>query len=242
MLAARRTLALLAALAAIAVAPAAASALTVYGASSLKTVVPALAPGHTYSWGGSDTLELQISNGAPADVFLSAAPIYANALHDAGRCGAPVEFARNTLAFVVPTANPGRIADVRDLTTRGGYRLAMGRRTVPIGIYARTALGKMGMPRVLLKNTVASYAKATDILTALALGNADAGFVYATDYFANRDALRRLPIPRSAQPLIRYVACAVRPSAAAAAFIRRPQRADARAALAAAHFSLPPTG
>ena len=240
MRAARRPLALLVALAALATAPAAASALTVYGASSLKGVIPALAPANAYSWGGSDTLMLQIEQGAPADVFLSAAPIYATRLHDAGRCSAPIEFARNALAFVVPAANPGRIANVRDLAAHGGYRLAIGRRTVPIGIHARTALGKMGMPRVLLRNTVSSYAKASDIVTALTLGNVDGGFVYATDYYAHADALRRLPIPRAAQPLIRYVACAVRPSAAASALIRRLQRPDARAALVAARFTLPP--
>ena len=235
----RRLAVVLLALAAVALAPAGASALTVYGASSLKEVIPTLAPTPTYSWGGSDTLELQILQGAPADVFLSAAPIYAKALHRRGRCSPPVEFARNTLVFAVPRANPGRIRSVLDLR-RGGYRLAMGSRTVPIGIFARTALGKMGMPRVLLQNTVSSYGKATDIATAIALGNVDGGFVYTTDFVAHADALTRIAIPRSAQPLIRYVACAVRPSRAASAFIARLLRPDARAALAAAHFALPP--
>ena len=222
------------ALAVMALAPAVASAATVYAASSLSKVLPAIAPGNTFSFGGSDTLAFQIQQGAPADAFVSAAPRYADALHAAGLCGAPVDVAVNTLALVVPTANPAGITRVQQLDRPGGYRLAVGGRNVPLGIYTGTLLGKLGQPRTLLRNTVSRYQKASEVATAVALGSADAGVVYTTDWYASASRLRRIPLPASAQPLIRYVACAVTPSGRGV--IDRLRSAAGQQALVAAHF------
>ena len=46
--------------------------LTVYAASSLTDVLPKVDPAERYSFGGSNTLAAQITQGAPADVFASA--------------------------------------------------------------------------------------------------------------------------------------------------------------------------
>jgi molybdate transport system substrate-binding protein len=236
--------ALLIALAASAVAPAAASATTVYAASSLSKVVPTIAPDARSSFAGSDTLAFQIEQGAPADVFLSAAPLYAERLHAKGLCDTPVVFARNTLTFVTPASNPAGITRVQQLDRPGGYRLAVGGKNVPLGIYTRTLLGKLGLGRALQKNTVAQYQKATDVVTAIALGSAAAGFVFTTEWQANRSRLRAIPVPASAQPLIRYVACVVRrtgaDTAGARSVITRLQSTSGRQALLAAHFDLPP--
>ena len=79
---------------------------------------------------------------------------------------------------------------------------------------------------------------------ARALGSADAGVVYTTDWYANASRLRRIPLPASAQPLIRYEACVVtRPGADAAggrAVISRLLSINGRLALFKAHFGLPP--
>ena len=108
------------ALTVLALTPAAASAATVYAASSLSKVLPAIAPGNTFSFAGSDTLEFQIEQGAPADVFLSAAPLYAERLHDKGLCTTPVVFALNTLTVVTPASNPAGITRVQQLDRPGG--------------------------------------------------------------------------------------------------------------------------
>ncbi len=240
----RHTAALLAALAAGLVAPAAATATTVFAASSLSKVVPTVAPDNRTSFAGSDTLAFQIEQGAPADVFLSAAPLYAERLHGKGLCDTPVVFALNTLTFVTPTSNPAGITRVQQLDRPGGYRLAVGGRNVPLGIYTRTLLGKLGLGRALQKNTVAQYQKATDVVSTVALGSAAAGFIYTTDWYANSTRLRAIPVPAAAQPLIRYVACVVRRAGAdttgAKAVIARLLSLSGRQALTNAHFGLPP--
>ena len=101
-------------------APAAANALTVYAASSLREAFPKMAPANTYNFSGSNELQLQIEHGAPADVFASAAPEEAQALFREGLCTRPVTFATNTVVLLVPNGNPGNIKSVYNL--RGGGR------------------------------------------------------------------------------------------------------------------------
>jgi molybdate transport system substrate-binding protein len=231
------------AVAALAV-PVTASATTIYAASSLKNVVPAIAPDSTTNFAGSDTLTMQIEQGAPADVFLSAAPYYAERLHKKGLCDKPVVFALNTLMFVTPKSNPAGITKVQDLNRPGGYRLAIGSKTVPLGMFTRTLLGKLGLGRALLKNIPASYQKASEVTTSIVLGSASAGFIYTTDWFANAKDLHSIPLPASAQPLIRYEACTViRPGvdkAGARAVIANLISSRGRRVLATNHFGLPP--
>ena len=232
------------ALIAVALAPGIASATTIYAASSLSKVVPSIAPGNRTNFAGSDTLAFQIEQGAPADVFLSAAPLYAQRLYAKGLCDRPVVFALNTLTFVTPTSNPASITRVQQLDKPGGYRLAVGAKNVPLGIYTRTLLGKLGLGRALQKNTVSQYQKATDVVSTVALGSAAAGFIYTTDWYPNTTKLRAIPVPASAQPLIRYEACVVKragaDTAGAKAVIARLLSLNGRQALATAHFGLPP--
>ena len=231
------------AVAALAV-PVTASATTIYAASSLKNVVPTIAPGSTTNFAGSDTLTMQIEQGAPADVFLSAAPYYAERLHRKGLCDKPVVFALNTLMFVTPRSNPAGIMKVQNLDRPGGYRLAVGSKTVPLGMFTRTLLGKLGLGRALLKNTVSNFQKASDVTTSIVLGSASAGFVYTTDWYANAKALHAIRLPASAQPLIRYEACTVtRPGvdkAGARAVIANLISSQGRRVLTTNHFGLPP--
>src|SRR3954451_5081785 len=106
---------------------------TVYGAASLRAVLPALDGAPTYSFAGSDTLQTQIERGAPADVFATASAKQPQALFAEGRCGRPVTFATNRLVLIVPDG----AAAVRGLGSlrSGGLRLAVGTAGVPVGAY-----------------------------------------------------------------------------------------------------------
>src|SRR5688500_15938775 len=108
----RLVLAVAASLCAALCAPAAADALTVYAAASLREAFPAIDGRPTYSFAGSTQLQLQIERGAPADVFASASPDEAQALFRAGRCARPQTFAANRLVLVVPAGNPGNVRSV----------------------------------------------------------------------------------------------------------------------------------
>ena len=239
----RTTLAvILAALVALA-APAAASALNVYAATSLTNVFPALNKGPTYSFGGSNTLQLQIERGAPADVFASASPGEAQALFREGRCTRPVTFAINPLVLLIPNSNPGSVTSVYSLRS-GGRKLSIGNSGVPIGAYTRQLLKRMRLSSILSSNTVSQQTNVGQVASQVALGAADAGFVYYTDGFSVRDRTKMISLPKWAQPPVRYRTCAVRRSGAdtrgAAAFIKQVTGKAGRGALKAYGFGLPP--
>ena len=239
----RTTLAIiLAALVALG-APAAASALNVYAATSLTNVFPALNKGPTYSFGGSNTLQLQIERGAPADVFASASPGEAQALFREGRCTRPVTFAINRLVLLIPNSNPGSVTSVYSLRS-GGRKLSIGNPGVPIGAYTRQLLKRMRLSSILSSNTVSEQTNVGQVASQVALGAADAGFVYHTDGLSVRDRTKMIRLPEWAQPPVRYQVCTVRRSGAdtrgAAAFIKQVTGKAGRGALKAYGFGLPP--
>lgn len=241
----RATLAtVLAAVAALAV-PAGAQALTVYAATSLSNAFPALNKGPTYSFGGSNTLQLQIERGAPADVFASASQAEAQALFREGRCTRPVTFAINRLVLLIPNSNPGNITSVYSLRS-GGRRLSIGNAGVPIGAYTRQLLKRMRLSGILSSNTVSEQTNVGQVASQVALGAADAGFVYYTDGRAVKDRTKMISLPKWAQPPVRYQICTVRRRGAdtrgAGAFIKQVTGRAGRGALKAYGFGLPPRG
>ena len=241
----RTTLALILAAVAALGAPAAASALNVYAATSLSNVFPALNKGATYSFGGSNTLRLQIERGAPADVFASASPNEAQALFREGLCTRPVTFAINRLVLLVPNSNPGNIRSVYSLRS-GGRRISIGTAGVPIGAYTRQVLKRMRLSGILSSNRVSQQTNVGQVASQVALGAADAGFVYYTDGLAVRNRTKMINLPKWAQPPVRYQICTVRRPGAdtrgAAAFIKQVTGKAGRGALKAYGFGLPPRG
>src|SRR5215210_3403514 len=205
-------------------APAAAHAVTVYAAASLSAAFPRIDGSPTYNFAGSNQLQLQIERGAPADVFASASPVEARALFRAGRCTRPVTFATNVLVMITPRANRARLRSASDLR-RGRHRLAVGTAGVPIGAYTRTVLSRMGLSSVLRTNTVSLEPNVSGVVSKVALGSADAGFAYLTDWRAARSRLGLIRLPAGLQPPVRYQMCAVRRAGAdgraARAFIDR---------------------
>ena len=147
----RTTLAAMLAAAVALAAPAAAQAVNVYAATSLTNVFPALDKAPKYSFGGSNTLQLQIERGAPADVFASASPHEAQTLFHEGLCSRPVTFAINRLVLLIPNANPGNVTSVYSLRT-GGRRLSIGQAGVPIGAYTRQLLKRLRLSSILSSN------------------------------------------------------------------------------------------
>ena len=233
----------LAALVALAL-PAGAQALTVYAASSLRDAFPQIA-NETYSFAGSNSLQLQIERGAPADVFASASPKEAQALFKEGRCTRPVTFATNVVVLLVPRGNPSHVHSVYSLRTKV-RRIAIGTAGVPIGDYTRKLLARMRLSSILSTNAVSQEANVAGITAKVALGSADAGFAYVTDGRIVADRVQTIELPTWAQPPVRYELCAVRrggaDTAGAQAFIKTVTGGKGRKVLHAGGFGLPPRG
>lgn len=178
------------------------SPLTIYAAASLTEVFRALDPGQRYGFGPSNGLETQIRQGAPADIFASAAPLNTQNLFKAGLVQKPITFTANRLALIVPKSNPAGIQSVYDLRTKP-VKLVIAAPAVPVGGYTRTVLRKMGLSSVLSK-VVSQESDVKAVTGKVALGQAEAGFVYVTDARPVSDDVTVIRIPAWAQPRVRY--------------------------------------
>ena len=241
----KRSLIAAGAAAAALAAPQAADALTVYAATSLTNVMPEVKRDATYSFGGSNTLQLQIERGAPADVFLSAEPNEAQALYHEGRCERPVTFATNRLVLIVPHGDPGGVKSVYGLR-KGGLKMSIGNANVPIGDYTRRLLRRLRLSKVLQSNTVSQQSNVGQVLSQVAFGGAQAGFVYVTDARTQRGRVDTLFAPKWAQPPVRYQGCVVKRGGAdtrgARKVLSQLRSTRGRGLLRKFGFGLPPRG
>jgi molybdate transport system substrate-binding protein len=215
----------------------------VFAASSLTDVFPKIDGAERYSFGGSNALAAQIQQGAPADVFASANMTLPQQLYAKGLCSKPVVFTRNTLAIVVPSANPAGIHGIYDLT-RSGIKLVVAGPGVPVGSYTLQVLRNMNLLAAVQKNVVSQETDVREVLAKVALGEADAGFVYATDAKTVPGKVKLVKVPAWAQPKVQYGVCVVSSSGsrtAALAFVKRLVGKAAQAKLVAAGF-LPRAG
>jgi molybdate transport system substrate-binding protein len=196
--------------------------LTVFAASSLtdafnevKTQFEAANPGVTitYSFGASNTLATQLSQGAPADIFASANATQMNAAITAKRiAGKPRTFAKNRLVLIVPVDNPAKIATLKDLA-KPGIKLVLAAKGVPVRDYTETMLGKLAkLPdygtdyqTAFLKNVVSEEANVRQVSAKVSLGEADAGFVYRSDVTPDISSkVTIIQIPDSVNTLATY--------------------------------------
>jgi molybdate transport system substrate-binding protein len=211
--------------------------LTVFAAASLTNVFPQIDTKPTYSFAGSNTLAAQIRQGAPADVFASANTSIPQQLYADGLVDKPVVFTRNALILIVPRSNPARIHSVFDLR-KDGAKLVVAAPGVPVGDYTRVVLHNLGLDGA-LRNVVSNESDVREVLAKVALGEADAGFVYTTDARTVRGKVATIGIRWSAQPIVQYAVAVVKSSPhlkAARAYVAKLLRPFAQAKLRAAGF------
>jgi molybdate transport system substrate-binding protein len=194
--------------------------LTVYAAGSLHEAFTAANPAFTAATGtdaainfaGSDVLATQILNGAPADVFASANTIQMRRVTNAGLAdGTPTLFAKNRIVLITPKGNPARIDGLPSIT-RPGVKLVLAEAAEPVGRYAREAFANMaghGYPRdyarTVERNVVSNEMNEKAVVAKIALGEGDAGVVYATDIIPEIAAqVNVFPFPSGVTPDILY--------------------------------------
>jgi molybdate transport system substrate-binding protein len=214
--------------------------LTIFAAASLTEAFQAFDSAEAYSFAGSNALAAQVKQGARADVFASASPQYTQDLFRAGLVAKPVTFATNRLVLIVPKSNPAGLTSVYDLA-RKNVKLVVAAPAVPVGSYTRTVLRRLGLSSVLAK-VVSQESDVKSVVGKVALGQADAGFVYVTDVKPVAGDVASIRIPAWAQPRVRYEIAVVRASsqkAAARAWITRIRGKTGQAALVRAGFGKP---
>ena len=214
---------------------------TVLAAASLTKVFPQIYAGAKYTFGGSGALETDIEQGAPADVFAAASPKQPAALYAKGLVDKPVKFATNTLVLIVPKNNPAHITSVSNIT-KPGVKLVICNATVPCGDYARTAFTNLGITNAAMKNVVGQTTDVTQTVAEVALGQADAGFVYITDAKAAAGKVAVVRLPAQAKPGAQDYIAVVKSGknqAAAKAFVATVLSPTGQAKLAAAGFGKP---
>ena len=213
---------------------------TVFAAASLTDVFPAIDPAPQYNFAGSDELETQIREGAPADVYAAASSKYPQELFSEGLVEEPVTFASNRLVLIVPNDNPAGIEELCDLA-KPGVKLVVAAEGVPVGDYTRQVLEDLDLTAA-LDNVVSNEDDVKGVVGKVTLGEADAGFVYATDATVAGDDVTVIELPEGSQPPIEYQIAVVESSenkAAAEAFVERVLSDDGRSELEAAGFIAP---
>ncbi len=190
--------------------------LSVFAASSLREAFQDIAEEFEAQHGvkvemnfaGSNTLRVQIEQGASADVFASASEEHILALERKGYVEQAKPFAGNRLVLIVPASNPAGIESVHDL--RGDVKLVIAGEAVPAGRYAREALRSLdsvygrGFSQEVLSRVVSNEDSVRGVLAKVALGEADAGIVYATDALAADGKVEVVELPPEAEVEPRY--------------------------------------
>ncbi|WP_435871444.1 molybdate ABC transporter substrate-binding protein [Micromonospora echinaurantiaca] len=197
-------------------------------------------PGTTvvFNFAGSSGLATQINQGAPADVFASAAARTMVTVTEAGNAdGTPVTFTRNQLVIAVPAGNPKGITGLADLAGPD-VKVALCADRVPCGAAARAALDAASValtPVTLERDVKGALSKVT-------LGEVDAALVYRTDTRAVAAKVAGVEFPESARAVTDYPIVALRDApnpAGGRAFVEFVRSGRGQAVLAEAGFQAP---
>ncbi len=219
---------------------------TVFAAASLTESFTSLAksfeaahPGvHVkLNFGASSALALQITQGAPADVFASASGKNMTQVVDAKDASDSKTFARNVMEIAVPPANPAGVTGVADLA-KSGVKVALCQSQVPCGATAAKVFDKAGI-------TVKPVTLEPDVkaaLTKVEANEVDAAVVYVTDVRAAGAKVKGITIPDEQNASTDYPIAALAKAgnpAGAQAFVDYVLSSTGRDVLAAAGFANP---
>lgn len=195
-----------------------------------------------FNFAATDVLLAQVAKGAPADVLASADEDSINRAEREGLlvAGSRRDFAVNRLVLIVPARASG-VANLDELALPRFGRIAVGSpSTVPAGRYAKGALDRAQLWDKIERRLVFAL-NVRQVLDYVARGDADAGFVYATDAAIVRDKVKiALDVPTEMP--VRYPAAVVRTSrhqGDARAFVDSLGAEPARRILTAYGFALP---
>lgn len=170
--------------------------LTVFAAASLTETLTQIADAYTadhpdvtftFNFDSSGTLQTQIEEGAPCDVFLSAAQKQMDALEAQSLIDPDtrLDLLENRVVLAVPEGNPAGIGCFEDIGTDKCRLVALGNEDVPVGSYSLEILRSLGIWEGLEAAGKITYgSNVKEVTTQVAEAAADCGIVYATDAFS----------------------------------------------------------
>jgi len=233
---------------------AAAETITVAAAISLKDALTVAAKQYKaqtgeeveFSFAASGQLASQIQNGAPVDLFISAAN---KQIEDLSKAGAIDDSTRkviagNSLVVIVPPENKSPPDSLKGLAGGKIKRIAIGEpRTVPAGQYAQQAIKHAGIAAA-VKDKLVMGANVRQVLDYVERGEVSASLVYATDAKMAGEKVRvAATVDADAHEPIVYPAAVVKASKKAVAakkFLEFVLSEKGQAALKEFGFSPPP--
>jgi molybdate transport system substrate-binding protein len=149
-----------------------------------------------FNFAGSSALAQQINQGAPADVFASAAPKNMDQVSDKGTA---TTFVKNRLEIAVPKGNPGKITGLADFGN-AGKKIALCAEQVPCGAAAKKVFEAAKItPK---PDSLEQDVKAA--LTKVSLGEVDAALVYKTDVQAAAGKVDGIEFPEADKAINEY--------------------------------------
>ncbi|MDF2537498.1 MAG: molybdenum transporter, periplasmic molybdate-binding protein [Herbinix sp.] len=171
----------------------------------------------SFTFAGSGALEQQIREGAPIDLFISAAEKQMNALEEDNLIlkGSRRDLLENTIVLITPTDNQAEINSLLEIT-KAPVIVIGDPAYVPAGQYAMEVFEYLGIAEEVTKRAV--YGKdVSEVLTWVSSGNADAGIVYATDAFGSDNVKIIAYAPEESHSTIIYPAAIIEDTKAASA-------------------------
>lgn len=177
------------------------------------------------SYAGSGSLQTQIEQGAPADLFISAAQKQMNALQEQELIDeeSRLDLLENKVVMILPMGKtePATFETIGDAAV-----IAIGDpESVPVGQYSMEIFDNLGLTEALTSET-GKLIRAKDVrevLTYVSTGNVDAGIVYATDAMTELDTVTIVAnAPEGSHKAVIYPAAVLKDAAekdAAAAFL-----------------------
>lgn len=217
---------LLAALFSALTGPALAEEVVIFAAASLKTALDGVAADYqaatgntvTISYAGSNVLAKQIIEGAPADIFLSAAENWMDEVEKAGLLadGSRTDLWGNSLVLIahgkdVAPIELNQTTDMKALLGDGKLSMAMVT-SVPAGQYGKEALESLGL-WASVEDAVAQAENVRAALALVATGEAPYGIVYASDAVADENVSVVATFPETSHKPITYPAALLKTAA-----------------------------
>ncbi len=143
------------------------------------------------NFAGSQTLRLQLEQGAKADIFASANESHMQVLYQNDVVNKPILFTKNQLVVIVPVSNPAGLESLVDLA-KPELKLILANPHVPAGRYAREVIEMLNSAPFannsyttqVLNNVVSEEDSVKGVVTKVQLGEADSGLVYISDITA----------------------------------------------------------